>query len=835
MKFHITLIICCLITSGVFAQSSAESVKEKLGVYHTNFPQEKVYIHHDKPQYVLGEKIWYKAYLLDAILHQSLTPSQQVVVQLIDPNDELMSSATIWIEDGGGSGDFQLGPEWATGKYLLRAYTAYQRNFEQSFFFEKEIRVYDAYAQIRNPDLTMEELAETGNRNTSPQEELSTRTLMFFPEGGDLVDGIVTTVGVNAYDQNAIGVKLSATVHDADGELVARFNTHDTGLGFFNIRPEAGQRYTARVMWGQEEVEFDLPSVRNDGYVLRVREKRDTLILTAHTTIENGLEGGFIVGHIRGMLFGIIEGLTGSEAILRIPLSETPDGVLHFTLFKADGSPVSERLKFVYRKENIPEVQLSLAGDNFGKRNEVLVSVASSDTSSGMTLNGSLTVTELELATPHKHASDIRTYLLLESDLRGRIPSPGFFFEDKAASRKLLDVLMLTHGWRRFEWKTLLRDPTVGIDWIPENSLTLKGHTTKYGKPDNPVQARVFISTLSDNFNMQELVTEENGEFVFNGLQGFDTIPLLIQAEVFKEDKAKKDGTKEARSGSKYVDIFIDPVMLPLVSRDEARIDPEIDPGVLEDYFAVSRRTQVVDSAYQDMMSIQLDEVTIQAEKYNPVEEQHKALMLYSEPDHRLVPDSMTGGALAINAFELIRGQFPGVNVVGTFPNYNAIIRGANSISGDTYATYVLDGMVVDVSLINSIPVERIAFIDVLKGIGKSAVYGTGGNGVIAFYSKTAEQMQTSQQVIGSMNYMYSGYYKAKVFYSPDYGAAQDSHEKPDYRTTLYWNPDVRLNALDKKYLTFFTGDKASVYSVRFEGVTSDGAPVVLSGMFEVR
>lgn len=835
MKFYTTLILCCLIYSGVFAQSSAESVKEKLGIYHTNFPQEKVYINHDKPQYVLGEKIWYKAYLLDAILHQSLTPSQQVVVQLIDPNDELMSSATIWIEDGGGSGDFQLGPEWATGKYLLRAYTAYQRNFEESFFFEKEIRVYDAYAQIRNPDLTIEELAVSGNQGSSPQSEMDDQTLMFFPEGGDLVDGIETTVGVNAYDGNAIGAKVSATVHDSKGELVARFNTHTTGLGFFNLTPVFGQQYTARVKWDGEEVEFDLPSVRNDGYVLRVREKRDTLILTAGSTIENGLDGGFIVGHIRGMLFGIIEGLSGTETILRVPLSETPDGVLHFTLFKADGSPVSERLKFVYRKENIPQVNLSLAKDNFGKRDEVLVNIASKDTATGALLNGSITVTELAVATPNKYASDIRTYLLLESDLRGNIVNPGFFFEDKAASRKLLDVLMLTHGWRRFEWQSLLSDPVVAIEWVPENTLTLRGHTTKYGKPDKPVQSRVFISTLSENFNMQELVTEENGEFVFNGVTGYDTIPLLIQAEEYKEPKVKKDGTTQVRSGSKYVDIFIDPLMLPLVTRENARIDPEIDPGALEDYFAISRRTQIVDSAYQDMLSIQLDEVTIEAEKYNPVEEEHKALMLYSEPDHRIVPDSTVGGALATNVFELIRGQFPGVTVVGTFPNYNAIIRGANSISGDTYATYVLDGMVVDVSLINSISVERIAFVDVLKGVGKTSVYGTAGNGVIAFYTKTAEQMVGVNESVGSMNYTYPGYYKAKMFYSPDYGVKLEDHEKPDFRTTLYWNSDIHLNADEKKYVTFFTGDKASVYSVRFEGVTSDGTPVVLKDMFEVR
>jgi hypothetical protein len=818
------------------AQNASDVVKEKLGIYHTNFPQEKVYLNHDKPQYVLGEKIWYKVYLLDAILHQALTPSQQVVVELMDANNELMSTQTIRIKEGSGSGDFQLGAEWATGMYFLRAYTSYQRNFEESFFFEKEIRVYDAYAQIRNPDLTLDEVVEAGNHDISPREELDEHTLMFFPEGGDLVNGIMTTIAVNAYDDKGVGVQVAATVHNAQGELVARFNTHETGLGFFNLKPELGQNYTAQVNWLGNEMEFTLPSVRSSGFVLRVREKRDTLTVTAETTHENGLDGAFVVGHIRGQLFGVIEGLSGKKSILRVPLNETPDGVLHFTLFSSDGRPVSERLKFVFRKDNTPAVEISLAKESFSKRGEVLVSISTQDTSADMMLNGSLTVTELQLATPHKHASDIRSYLLLESDLRGRIPNPGFFFEDKSASRKLLDVLMLTHGWRRFEWKTLLKDPIVDVKWMPDNALTLRGHTTKYGKPDKPVKSKVFISTLSDNFSMQELISEENGEFVFTGLQGYDTIPLLIQAEIYKEPKPSKGGKAEKKkSGSSYVDIFIDPEVLPVVSRNNARVDPEIDRDAMQDYFAESRRTQVVDSAYQDILSVQLDEVEIIAEEYDPVKEEHEALMMYNNPDHRLVPDSIPGGSLSNSVFEIIRGRFPGVNVVGTFPNYNAIIRGANSISGNTYATYVLDGMVVDVSLINSLPVERIAFVDVLKGLGKAAVYGSAGNGIIAVYTKTAEQMQESRKTVGSMNYMYSGYYKAKVFYSPDYGNNLPRQEKPDYRTTLYWNSEVRVAPNEKQNLTFFTGDKASVYSVRFEGVTAGGVPVVLHDTFEVR
>jgi hypothetical protein len=73
--FLVLIIVFYSIAQPSTAQNMAlEMVKEKMGIYHVNFPQEKVYIHHDKPQYVLGEQIWFKAYLLSAILHDPITP-----------------------------------------------------------------------------------------------------------------------------------------------------------------------------------------------------------------------------------------------------------------------------------------------------------------------------------------------------------------------------------------------------------------------------------------------------------------------------------------------------------------------------------------------------------------------------------------------------------------------------------------------------------------------------------------------------------------------------------------------------------------------------------------
>ena len=822
------LSLCAL---SVIAQSASDRVLEKMGLFHTNFPQEKVYIHHDKPHYVLGEVIWYKVYLVDAILHQTITPSQQVTVELIDPSNEVLSTKTIFITDGGGAGDFSLGPRWTPGRYLLRAYTGYQRNFEESLFFEKEIRVYDAYSDIISPDISTSEMVASGDDVLHDLEGEDDLTVMFFPEGGDLVAGISTIVGVNAVGPDMEGRKIQAEVLNRAGDIVARFATHESGLGFFGLKPEAGERYKARLV--SDNTTFGLPDVKSTGYVLRVSEKTDTLTIRASTTFEGGLEDAFVLGHMRGRLFGVISGLSGSQSVLRIPLNETPAGVLHFTLFTSNGRPVSERLVFV-EQGTAPVAEMTVAKSLFDRREEVLINI--DEIADSVWINGSLTVTDLGMATPHRHASDIHTYLLMESDLKGRIPEPGFFFEGTPASVKLRDVLMLTHGWRRFDWDDLLSGSAVDIDYLPENSLSVRGYITRYGKPNRPIKSNVYLSTLSESFSMEEYVTGEDGVFEFSGIQNQDTVTIFLQATRYKEKKDNdKDDEESGPEGNKWVDIYLQKESIPLLDRDDATIDPEINPDMIKDYFSESRKIQTVDAAYADMITYELDEVVIEVEAYDALEEEHRNNMRYKTPDNRVIPDSMILGSQARNIFELMRGQVAGVEIVGTFPNYAARIRGANSIQGVTTATVVLDGVPVSNELMNTFPVSRVAFIDVIKGLSGAALYGTSGNGVIAVYTKTQEQFQRDQNNPGTLTYIHPGYYQARTFFSPDYGSDSVNEDKPDFRNTLYWDPDVFINPGGSAYLTFYTCDRPSVYSVRFEAITSDGIPIVMEDTFEVR
>src|ERR1035437_1577886 len=142
---------------------------------------EKVYLHVDRDSYYAGDNIWFKAYLIDAFPHKLTDHSSILHVELISPTSNIISSRLIKLDNGLGNGDFKLPDSIKSGRYKLRAYTNYMRNFSDQLFFTKEISVINPNdKQNRIPD-------------TIKYVENNIR-ISFFPEGGSLVDNVSSIV-----------------------------------------------------------------------------------------------------------------------------------------------------------------------------------------------------------------------------------------------------------------------------------------------------------------------------------------------------------------------------------------------------------------------------------------------------------------------------------------------------------------------------------------------------------------------------------------------------------------------------------------------------------------
>ena len=140
-------------------------VVDSLLSFNYSFPQEKIYLHLNKPYYARLDQIWFKAYLVNANTHTSLTPSKVVYVDLIEPSGEIIETKVLH-QDKIMHGDFQLRPKHKAGQYQIRAYTQNMRNLEDSYFFQKPIHVLASTEIVESDsDKSSTELGPFNNKN----------------------------------------------------------------------------------------------------------------------------------------------------------------------------------------------------------------------------------------------------------------------------------------------------------------------------------------------------------------------------------------------------------------------------------------------------------------------------------------------------------------------------------------------------------------------------------------------------------------------------------------------------------------------------------------------
>ncbi len=175
------------IGSGKFIQSTS--------AYDSANLIEKVYLHVDRDTYYPGEDVWFKAYLIDALDHLLTNHSHNLHVELISPALRIISYRIIRLDGGLGNGDFKLPDDISSGRYRIRAYTNYMRNFSDQLFFTKEITIIRGKEQIEASDQV--------------KRIKNSIRLHFFPEGGSLIENVSSIVAFKTVDNLGNGCEVS--------------------------------------------------------------------------------------------------------------------------------------------------------------------------------------------------------------------------------------------------------------------------------------------------------------------------------------------------------------------------------------------------------------------------------------------------------------------------------------------------------------------------------------------------------------------------------------------------------------------------------------------------
>jgi uncharacterized protein YfaS (alpha-2-macroglobulin family) len=393
----------------------------------------------------------------------------------------------------------------------------------------KAILTFDLPSELSSTDGILNVLLDYDGRKESISRSipivLNKISISFFPEGGDAVCNLTSLVAFQALNEFGKGADIEGYITDDNNNKVTEFSSFHRGMGAFLLTPQKGKRYKAHITRPKGISEtFDLPEPLPQGYVLRIEKiNQNSLKMAIGSTRDEKLR---IFFQIRGKEYfsKVISAGKGMNDV-SIDLTGMPIGVAQITLFDSKEIPRAERLVFVNKHKQL-SLNIKTDKEKYLPREKVKMTITATD-ETGMRMPGnfSLTVSDDQLLSfADDKSSTILSHMLLESDVKGKIEEPRFYFDPKQQKAdRALDLLLMTQGWRRFTWRQITGDEIPSISYPSERAIIagiVMDQTTNKGVPGT----RVRITELK-----LESLTDSSGAFLFKNVDL--TEPKTIEAE----------------------------------------------------------------------------------------------------------------------------------------------------------------------------------------------------------------------------------------------------------------------------------------------------------------
>lgn len=770
-----------------FLLSRAQNIDTTLTKYASDYTQERIYLHYDKSTYAAGDTVWFKIYMMKTIYPAD--DVKTVYIDWTDENGKLLLHGISPVGEGTSLGQFEVPADYK-GQYIhVKAYTKWMLNFDSSFFYNNDLRI----------------LSKTNNTDVAQKAIIP--ELTFFPEGGDAVAGVSNKIAFKANDQYGRPIKIKGVIKNNKGVATDSLKVIHDGMGYFYINPEQGETFTA--YWQDDKGAkhtTPLPSIKSTGVSLQVAiegAKRNFLVSASPSF--SGSNDLHIIGTMyQQKVFNITKELKDNRVEGIIPTESLPTGILTITVFDNQWKPMAERITYVNNDEYHFEPQMSVQHWGLNKRakNEIEISIPDS-------IFANLSVSVTDLGIDADTSDNIISHLLLTGELKGKVNNPAYYFNNNSDTlMNQLDLVMLTHGWRRFDWEKVVKGEYPVIKYPADTSyLSISGKI--FGAtPSQLRSAGQIILLVNQNNKGTQVFTvpvEGNGNFSDPSLILFDTARIYYQLP-----KSKGLGDVSVQ--------FMQDRLPPFVSNQKAS---GFYYNHLSDTTGNYYHIQLNDALTQELKYLKgkvLATVKVTARPKSPTQEMDKKYTsgLFAGGDSYQF--DLVNDPLAVSSFDIfqyLQGKVAGLQINTTSNPPTLTWR------GDSPQLY-LDEMPTQADMLSSIPVTDIAYVKVFRPPFMGGM-GGGSGGAIAIYTRKGGDVK-QEPGKGLSNNVVSGYTLIRQFYSPNYETISEENEKKDLRTTLYWNPSVNLNPANKKVvLTFFNNDITNAFRVVIEGMSKDG------------
>lgn len=640
--------------------------------------------------------------------------------------------------------------------------------------------------------------------------------LQFLPEGGNLVAGLQSTVGFKAIGEDGKGTTVTGAVYDNRGTKISDFTSLFKGMGSFAFTPKVGEVYTAKLSQPEAAVKsYPLPKVAPAGTVMHISNPLQGESITVNLSGMDQMtadSGCYIIGSSGGRVC-YAEAVDSKQANLSIAKSLFPSGIARITLLKRK-KPLNERVVFINHNDQL-NIKIAANKTAYQKRDSVALEIEVKD-ADGMPVQGSFSIavtdnTQVKPDTAGDHS--MATNLLLNAGLKGVIETPGYYLNhNDNQAWTALDNLLLTQGWTGFDWKEVLTNPVETPKFTAEKEFQISGKVISAFKKPVP-DAPVLISSQKPNF-ITTTIADANGNYTFKKLPAIDSGSFFLQARNSKGNKLSFGNISVNRFRAPEVPrlyevtmpwyVNIEPEQLNYVAKLAAKANDDnvIAAGTLLRNVKVNSQKLIKGSWYATGFA--------------------KPVVAFDEEDIK--------ESAVMNLYQLLRQKIPGFKVT----NGGKFSDGMARCTIDSLPSYSVK-ILVDGPEPNFLPIniDDPTSVQELKdelSQFQAVVY----KGVEMYISDRFEAI-----TIGLTTKNGDGWYKnlapdvttyrplpllyPQQFYSPKYQANAAITGAPDYRPTVYWEPDVTTDISGKAKVFFYTSDLPKNYTINIQGMSNIG------------
>jgi hypothetical protein len=811
------MLFCGLYANAQNTNVGFASIVNSLDSLRKTLPVEKVHLHLDKPFYSIGDTIWIKAYVVDQ--DNRLSDLSRVVhLDLINSSDSIKTSLAMPLNNGEAWGGLTLTDTiFSAGNYNLRAYTNVMRNFDSDYFYNRSIAIGNALPPPINSPVKTETTAANTSVTEISKNGSGDISLAFFPEGGNLINGVPSIVAFKAVGTDGLSRDVNGYIVDQKNERIATFASEHAGMGVFKILPTVDNTYNAIITVNGAEKRIPLPPVQNIGYGLAVTQDKENIIIKIISSASITTDTLNIVAQANNEVFYTGQAfINGRRFLAALPKKRFPEGVLQITLFDKKFIPAAERLTFI--KHNSQNIHIGFTNtppvaQNNGK---VQLNITAKD-AAGKPVQGAFSVAVTNADKVHydeNSEASIYSDLLLTADLKGYIEQPNYYFTDTLAiKQKHLDNLLLTQGWRRFVWQDVFADKMRPVLFKPERD-NVTGLVVDSKK--QPVAgARVSLFLKTGGMVLLNAISDVHGKFSFDS--------------VLTDKNEKYSLTATDRTGKTKYTVELDKpeeFSVPLVLHR-----PLLPYTGLNTYLESAQRDyiELTNSGLLNGGKLLKEAVIKQTKKPTATQ----AAVTHSKNLHGPgnANDVITfldlvrcNGALNLGGCLLTLGKLINIS------NYNGVLysRG-NSSPMAIYVDGVYMGSEYDGAL------NDISSVEILKSVALSQIYGQPGfGGVILITTKTGdidynsyemERYGVVKAVPKIIKPALSNLTLAprREFYVPNYTVK--ATQQANFRSTIYRKPNIVTDEKGRATVEFYTGEAPADYRVILEGISINGQP----------